>query len=346
MTASLADFFRAYLWVWLFCTGLSLGSMANLMLHEITGGRWGTALRLPMLAAARLLPLSAILFVPLLIGADRLYPWMRHVDAASPQAWWLNEPFFVGRALLYLVAWNLLAWTWLRIASRPFATRDTPLRKLSAFGLIAYGLTMSLAAIDWVMSLLPQWQSTAFGLFIIVSQMLGGMALAVIVSSMRSAHRDAMSDNSDFGNLLLMYVMVWAYLAFTQFLVVWAEDLPHEISWYLPRIQTSWRWLTITVFALQFAVPFVLLLSKRIKRTPRLLARLAIVILCADAMFYFYIVTPVLEPAGFAVSWSDLLASVAIAGVWVAAFLRNLDRPPRNGELFPQQHLVAATEPK
>lgn len=322
------QFAGPYLAAFLFCLGLSLGSMGNLMMHELTGGRWGVALRAPWMAATRLLPLNAALFIPLLIALPHFYPW---IDSPSPvvqaKAWWLNVPFFLIRAISYFLVWNLLARHWLTIAARSTAARPPALRRLSAVGLIVYGLTISLAAVDWIMSLMPQWYSTAFGLLIGTSQMLSGMALAVVART--HLHRTELQPATlnDFGNLLLTYVMCWAYIAFTQFLIIWAEDLPHEIAWYVPRVQTSWRWLTITIFALLFAIPFVLLLFRAIKRTPASLGGLAMMLLIGQLLFNFYLVIPTLMPAGATASWTDALTFIGVVGVWLIAWLRDLDEP-------------------
>jgi hypothetical protein len=186
-------------------------------------------------------------------------------------------------------------------------------------------LTISLAAIDWIMSLLPEWYSTAFGLLIGVAQMLSAMALGVLACAFLQdrAARET-TPFIDLGNLLLMYVMSWAYIAFTQFLIIWAEDLPHEIAWYLPRMQSSWRWLSILLILLQFAIPFAFLLSRSAKRQPRYIGPLAVILLVGQLLFTFYLVTPTLRPSGFYLSWSDPIAIVAALGLWSAAWLSRL----------------------
>lgn len=324
----LRSLLASYLVAFLFCLGLSLGALANLMLHEVTGGRWGLAVRAPLLAAVRLIPLTALLVIPLLIGMRLLYPW---VDSQQPEvlakAWWLNVPFFAARGVAYVAIWSLLSWCWLRLSDRCTSTRPPALRRLSALGLIVYGVTVSLAAVDWIMSLLPRWYSSAFGLLIVTAQMLSAMALAAWACS-RDAHAEP-DRLLDIGNLLLTYVMTWGYLAFTQFLIIWAEDLPAEIAWYLPRVQTSWRWLTLTVFMLQFALPFLLLLSRALKRTPRSLGRLATILLVAQLAFDFYLVLPVVRPGGLAFAWTDAVAVAALLALWFAAWWSTLDG--RNG---------------
>jgi len=319
------DFLASYLFAFLFCLGLSLGAMANLMLHELTGGRWGLPVRLPWTAATRLVPFNIVLFLPLLFGLPLVYHW---VGSDSPDVtikhWWLNRPFFLARSACYLILWTVLAWRWLAIAAASEQTRPPALRRWSAVSLILYGLTSSLAAVDWIMSLMPQWYSTTFGLLIGISQMLSGMALGAAACAFWSGARADAARLQDFGNLLLMYVMSWAYIAFTQYLIIWAEDLPKEIAWFVPRLQTSWRWLTLTVLILQFALPFVLLLFRFIKRAPRYLGPLALILLIGQLVFDFYLVMPVLKPDGFQLSWTDLLAVVAVVGFWFTAWIRNL----------------------
>ncbi len=325
------QFAGPYLAAFLFCLGLSLGSMANLMMHELTGGRWGLALRGPWMAATRLLPLSTALFIPLLIALPGFYPWVDSpTSEAQAKGWWLNVPFFLTRAVIYFLLWNLLARRWLTIAARSTASRPPALRHLSAAGLIVYGLTIFLASVDWIMSLMPEWYSTAFGLLIATSQIMSGMALAIVART--HLHRTELQPTTlnDFGNLLLTYVMTWAYVAFTQFLIIWAEDLPHEIAWYVPRVQTSWRWLTISIFALLFAIPFALLLFRVIKRTPAALGGLATMLLAGQLSFDFYVVIPTLSPAGATASWTGVVTIAGVVGVWSIAWLRTLDEPDEN----------------
>jgi hypothetical protein len=313
----------SYLTAALFWLGISLGALANLMLHNLTGGRWGIALRPALWAAARLMPLTALLTVPWLFGIRRLYPWIE--APAARQHWWLNEPFFIARSLAYLSLWSVLAWAWGRAALFHDAA---VLRKFSALGLIAYGFTMSLAAVDWIMSLLPQWYSTGFGLLVASSQMLCGMAFGIVATAALRARLAALEPQfPDLGNLLLMYSMTWMYLAFTQFLIIWAADLPREIVWYLPRVQTSWRWLMLAVVLLQFVLPFCLLLSRANKRNANVLSAIAAVVLFAGWLNVFDLVAPSIRQQGFHLLWSDALAALGIGGFWFAGWLRGLRLP-------------------
>jgi hypothetical protein len=288
----------SYLFAWLAFLGLALGSMANLMLHNLTGGPWGAAVRAPLAAATKLVPLAALLGIPMLVGMRSLYP--------IEESGWFAPWFFASRSIAYLAIWTLLSM---------LIKNNKP---LSAAGLIVYVFTVSLAAVDWIASLVPEWRSSGFGLVVATGQMLGAMALATAFAGLRG--RAKPEQLHDLGNLLLMYAMGWAYLAYTQFLIIWAEDLPHEISWYLPRLETGWRWLGLALAAFQFAVPFAILLSRSVKRSPALLGGVALAMLLAHVADVYWLVAPSLRPAGFSIAWGDPLALAAAALLWFFAW--------------------------
>jgi hypothetical protein len=327
----MSQFLRSYLFVYLFCLALSVGSLANLMLHQLTGGRWGESLRVPLLAAASLLPVTAIFCLPLLIDLPLVFRWMGDAASVADKNWWLNRPFFLARAALYLLIWSALGLRWLTLASRSQGVRSAQLIRLSAAGLIVYGVTITLAAVDWIMSLTPQWYSSTFGLWVAVAAMQAAMALAVCARTwptlltageVQSAASRQLC--GDFGNLLLMYVLALTYLSYTQYLIVWAEDLPKEISWYLLRLQTSWRSITVVLIFLQFLLPFLLLLMRPIKRNARYLGVIAAGLLLAQLLLFFYLVEPAFLPAGLAWRWSDPVVVVVFLGAWLLAWYNRL----------------------
>jgi hypothetical protein len=325
----MTELLRSYLFAWLFLLGITLGAMANLMVHSLTGGRWGEAMRPPLLAAARLMPWVALLFLPILLGMARLYPF------ATEPGHWLNTPFVAARSFAYLVIWVVLAAGYLR-ADRatlaPAAGGSRRAQAWSAAGLIIYALTMSLAAFDWIVALTPHWYSSGFGLVVGVGQMLSGMAFAVTVAAFfpRAAEDDATRLRfHDLGNLLLMYVLTWAYLAYTQFLVIWSENLPHEIHWYVPRVQTGWAALGFFLVAFHFFLPLLLLLSRSAKRAPALLGSLAAALLLAHLADVFWLVMPAFRPDGFAIGWSDPIALAVLGALWLFLWRRALAHPYR-----------------
>jgi hypothetical protein len=321
-------FLASWLFAWLFVIGISLGALANVMMHALTGGDWGGVIRAPSIAAARQLPLLALLFLPLLAGLQQIYPWT-HAAAAIPgmeaRHWWLNLPFFVLRAALCFACWIFFAFAWTSAARRGDAPR---VRRLSCAGLLAYAVTVSVAAVDWQMSLIPQWVSTTFGLVVGVGQMLAGMAFAVWAAVWRAEGHGSRAHEAqpfhDLGNLLLMYVMTWAYLAFTQFLIIWAEDLPHEIAWYVPRIQTAWVWLGVFLTLFNFFLPFVVLLSRRVKRNPRVLGRIALALLFANLCTVYWQVLPSFP--GVAPNWTDALCAMGLCSLWLGAWAWQMER--------------------
>src|ERR1039458_9649964 len=234
-------------------------------------------------AARRLFPLPALLALPLLFAPAQLLPWMRTTadapDAgfAAGQLWYLNSTFFYARAIVYFAIWLGLA-RLLRSdrALRPHrpGRRDPSLQAVSAVGFILYAITTTFAAVDWTMSLTPSWHSTEFGLLIGIGQVLSALAGAIVCANALAAHVDEPLRRRfhDLGNLALALVLVWAYLALMQFLIIWIEDLPDEITWFLLRSRTSWSALTSFVVVAHFVLPFLLLLSRGAKRAPAGLA--------------------------------------------------------------------------
>lgn len=324
---------QSYLFVWWFLLGIPLGSMVLLMVHNLTGGAWGELIRPVLEAALSSLPFLLLLSIPLWLGMQHLYVWANPDHALSTplieaKEWYLNAFFFLLRVAIYFSAWTALShllhkWSFARHAgSDPGSAKR--LRAISAVGLVVYGVTVTFAAVDWIMSLTPQWYSTTFGLLAGIGQALCAFSFATVFTAWfrpgeDSEHRQVFHD---IGNLLLMFVMTWAYLAFTQYLIIWAENLPNEIVWYLPRVQTSWRLIALVLVVFHFALPFLVLLSRRVKRAPRALAALAATILLAHLVDAFWLVAPTFRSTGFAVYWSDASAALALGGLWLAAFMR------------------------
>jgi hypothetical protein len=287
----------SYLFAWLLFLGLALGAMANLMLHNLTGGNWGLPVRPAFAAAARLVPLAALLGIPILFAMRSLYP--------IADTGWFAPHAFVLRSVAYLVIWSVLSLAAARSVSPG----------LSALGLIVYAFTMSLAATDWIASLVPDWYSTAFGLVVGIGQMLGAMALAVAHAGLRTpgVPRERFVD---LGNLLLMYVLTWAYLAFMQFLIVWVGNLPREISWYVPRLQTGWFVLGVLIVLFHFFAPLAILLSRAAKRSAFFLGSFAAALLVMHALDVYWLVAPSVRPSGFAITWLDPVALAGLGTLW------------------------------
>ncbi|HTH43686.1 MAG TPA: hypothetical protein VL528_01270 [Oxalicibacterium sp.] len=311
----------AYLAAWWCAVGVLLGGLANVWLHNLTGGAWGEAIRAPLLRNAQWLWLTALLFLPIALGTAHLYPWAAH-SGSSAWSWhaalsapgfkdvWLSRPFFIGRSVFYLIAWHTLA----RLSMRPGLRRA---RLFSAFALITYGFTVSLASVDWIMSLMPLWYSSVFGLLAGTAQMLAGMALAIVMAIRRGTPPAVLRD---LGNLLLMYVMTLAYLSFVQFLIIWAENLPHEISWYLVRARQEWVGMAQLLVLLMYFVPQLLLLSRRFKETPHLLGALAAGIVLMSLVYAWWLVLPSAPEPRHGWLWFAPSPILALAGLaWLLA---------------------------
>ena len=326
----------SYLCVWLFVLGLSLGSLALAVVHNLTGGDWGRGLRPFTQGALGLIPLCALLALPLLLAPAQLLPWLRHStaperDAVPGQLWYLNPSFFYARAILYFLIWMTLARLLRseRAAPRRAEGRERSPQAVSAVGFVLYALTTTFAAVDWTMALTPSWHSTEFGLLIGTGQALSALAAAILCAYALAPATDARLRQRfhDFGNLALALVLVWGYLAFMQFLIIWIEDLPDEIPWYVLRTRTSWSKLTSFIVATHFAVPLVFLLWRRAKRTPGVLAAVAALLLLACLADSFWLVVPIFRPRGFELQWSDLGALLAIGGVWLGCLVLSLGAP-------------------
>jgi hypothetical protein len=309
------------------------------MLQFLTGGRWGTVAQRILSAAARTLPLLAILFLPIVAGITTLYPWSHpDVVAADPvlqhKAVYLNVQFFLLRAAVYFVLWTSIAYLLNYWAEDQYSrARYVLVRRLSAVGLIVYVFSMTFAAIDWAESLQPHWYSTMWGFLFVAAQGLSAMAFTILVCCVLSRRPpfDAVFTPDrlhDLGKLLLMFVMLWAYFSFAQLLIIWSGNLVQEIPWYLERMATNWGWVGIALVLFQFALPFAALLSRPLKRQRTSMIAVSALLLVMRVVESFWLVVPDTSPAAFHVSWLDFVVPIAIGGLWVALFLALLRRRP------------------
>jgi hypothetical protein len=336
-----AHFFRAHLTAFNYWLGVALGCMFLLMIQHLTGGAWGVLLRRILEAGSRTLPLLAVFALPLLAAPRWLYPW---ADAArvnadeelQRKALYLNVPTFLVRLGVYFGVWLLIALFLTRWSAQQDAGRageERRFRLLSAPGMLLYGLTITFASIDWVMSLEPHWASTIYPAMFASGQALEGMAFAVIAFLLLSQYPPLSEvarpvHRRDLGNLLLTFVMVWAYLSFSQYLIIWAENMHEETPWYLRRLRDGWQWVALAIALFQFAMPFVFLLFRDVKEEPQRLLVVAGVVLAMRFVDVFWWVE-----AAFAggVSWYwtlDVAALVGMGGMWLWWFLWQLGKQP------------------
>jgi len=337
-----AQFFHAYLVGFIFWAGITLGSLALLMLQHLTGGAWGVVIRRVLEASTRTLPLILLLFIPVVVGLKQIYPWMNAAEMSSPAlrlkaAKYVNPSFFVTRAAIYFALWSVLALllTWLSLKQDRTADLKCgkQMRLLSGPGLGIFVITVTFAAIDWVMSLDPSWSSTIFGLIFVASWTMSALAFTVLASAWLS-QREPMnavlrpSHFQDLGNLTLTLVMLWTYFAFSQYLIIWSANLPEETTWYVARKHGGWGAIALVIAILQFAFPFLILLSRAAKSSGRKLALLALLILLMRALDAIWLIEPTFNRQRFRLSWMDVVAPIAIGGLWLAAFSWQLLQRP------------------
>jgi hypothetical protein len=332
------QFFQSYLMAYMFCLGATLGCLALGMVHQLSGGAWGVVLRRPIGAATRVLPIMTALFLPIVLGMGHLYSWT-HADVVAQDEilqhkhLYLNTPFFLVRAAIYFAVWNGISYflnAWSLEQDQTGNTRlSRRMQQLSAAGLLGYGLTITFASFDWLMSIDPHWFSTIYGVLIIGGQGLTAIALLVVVIAWLSRREplDALivpAHFHDAGNLMLAFVMLWAYFSFSQYLIIWSADLPHEIAWYQDRLQTGWRTVGVLLVVVHFAVPFLVLLSRRIKRTGAALEKVAMGILAVRLIDLFWLIAPEFHTHGLSISWLDIVLPVSLSAFWLGCFVWQL----------------------
>jgi hypothetical protein len=334
-------FYRAWLVGWIYWLGIALGCLAIMMLHHLTRGAWGLVARRVLEAAGRTLPVLALLFVPLLFGLQELYPWARPEAKADhllqAKAAYLNVPFFVARAALYFVIWGGFAFLLSRLSRRQDETGELHLTRrmqlLASAGIVLYCLAASFASVDWLMSLQPHWFSTIYGVYFLGGQGISALAFLIVVALFlwrREPMSEVLSPGHfhDWGKLLLAFVMLWTYFSFSQFLIIWSGNLPEEITWYAARTRGGWQWLAIALALFHFALPFVLLLSRDLKRRPQRLAAVAGWMLAMRWLDLVWQVEPAFSPERFTFHWLYLAAPLAVGGLWVAAWAAELKKRP------------------
>jgi len=303
MTGHVLDFGAAWLAAWWFWAGLALGAQGTLWMQRLTGGGWIDPIAQPLNHLRAGTPAVGLLVLPLLVCLPELYPWARldWVDPAKDTSFrelWFQPLGFALRTMIYVLLWTLLA----RLDGA--GGRAARRQGYAAVGLTLYAVTISLAAVDLLMSLTPVWYSTAFGLVVLVAQLKQALAAATYAA----ARRASADTRGDLGNLLLMYALTWAYIAFTQFQIIWAENLPAEISWYLPRLSGPWAYIGLALVVSGLALPLLVLLSRGFKRNARCLRGLAMLLLVVATTEVIWWVFPSVPGVDWQAAWMTVLA--------------------------------------
>lgn len=336
---------RSYLFGFLFWLGVAVGCQSILMIHHLSGGRWGLGIRRILEAGSRTLRYAWLGFLPVAVGLSRLFSWT-HPDPAdallAKKLLYLNPPFFLARAAFYFACWGLLAhflskWSLERDASGD-ARLGERLAGLSGGGLVLMGLTITFASVDWAMSLNPHWYSTIYGMLFMVGQALSALAFVIVLVALLGDAKplDAVVSREsvhDLGKLLFAFVMLWAYVSLSQFLIVWSGNLPEEIPWYVQRLSGGWQYVALLLVFFHFALPFLLLLSRDLKRNARALAAVAGGVFAVRLLDLYWLVAPDLQGhgahgGGLAVHWLDVVAPAFLGGTWLLLFARELRSRP------------------
>jgi hypothetical protein len=335
-------FWQSYLFAYVFWAGLTLGCVGIFFLHNVVGGNWGVAVRRLVEAGLKTLPLIVLFAIPIFFALGTLYKWTdagyraEHF-ATGHKAAYLNPTWFIIRTLLYFAIWGFSGYRILSMADEHDRTGDPALfRRIkgrSAPALLVFVVTTTLAFIDWIMSLEPDWYSTIYGWMYTVGQVLLTFSFLVAVLVLLSKREPFASfltrqHYHDLGNLMLAFTMLWAYMSFAQFLIIWAENLPDEIPWYVRRFSGGWGYIAWTIAIFHFFVPFFLLLLRFVKKNPTRLRTLALWIILMKILDVFWIVEPAFRQRGLEVSWTDPAALIGVGGVWLAVFIWNLKSRP------------------
>jgi hypothetical protein len=348
------QFYRSWLIAYLLFLGITLGSLAFVMIQHLSGGAWGVFRRIFEASSRTILPM-ALLFIPVLIGMTSLYPWTNDALRQSDEiirhkAPYLNVPFFYARVVFYFAVWSGLSYLlnkWSTQQDTGDLAVNLRIQRLSGAGLVVYALTVTFAGIDWIMSLNPHWYSTLFGFLMMGGQGLAALAFTIVVATFLF-RREPMSrllkpqHFADLGKLTFAFVMLYAYFNFSQYMLTFAANLLEEIPYMTTRIRNGWQYLALFLTIFHFAVPWLLLLSRNIKRTADRLVIIAVWLLFMRLADIYMLVSPEFASDGqnlhtltggehvshFFVYFTDLAAPLAIGGLWVWMFFTQLKQRP------------------
>jgi hypothetical protein len=336
------QFFFSYLFAVLFWLGLSLGCFVIAMIHQLTGGRWGYPTRRILEAGFMVMPLMAVLFIPIFFGLHHLYPWARPADLGAEKALQARHAYENNWAFIIRQIFFFFVWIWLAARLRKWSldqdlTNDAaPTRKarvLSGPGIVIYGLLITFASVDWIVSLEKDWYSTMFGVIVAGGQILAAFAFAIIMLTLFQNQEPFVTNVGkvhyhQLGNLLLTFVLFWTYVSFGQLLIIYSGDIPHELEWYLHRIAGSWKAVVAVIALFHFFLPFLLLLFRAVKKRVAALTILSALLFVMHIVDTYWLVMPTLHQHGVVLSWLDFAAPIGVGGLWVSFFLWRLKSAP------------------
>jgi hypothetical protein len=343
---------RSWLLGFIFWGGITFGGIGITMLQYLTGGAWGVVIRRIVEAASRVLPLVFIMWLPLAVGVTYLYEWthlppddftVQHRGAYQTPLWWIVRGV-IYFALLWVMVYLLNDWSARQDKSADHEEAAKWLGRATAFSgptMVIYVLVITFATVDWVMSLDPHWFSTIWGLLFVVGWALSTFCFSIlifaIVGGVAPMNRVLGKRHfHDIGKLILALVMVWAYFNFSQLLIIYSGNIPEETGWYLVRMSTGWFWVGMILVLFHFAFPYLFLLRQDWKKNIRMLGSVALFILVMRLVDMFFLISPNPRisthgeslPLSLSFSWMDLVAPIAVGGIWLWYFFGQLMSRP------------------
>jgi hypothetical protein len=333
-----AQFYHSYLFAFVYWVGLPLGAFGVMMLHNLVRGGWGFPIKRGLEASAQTIVVMLVLFIPVIIGMmnGSLYVWSDAAKVAADPILthkqpYLNPSSWTIRSVAFFLVWIAMTFAMVRaqrkleIPGEALFTRK--LQNRSGLYLLIFFLVATFAAFDWIMSLEPHWYSTIYGMIVIVGQVLSTFAFSVIMlrymalRDQRYASRITKTNNHDLGTLLFAVTMFWAYVSFSQLLIIWAANLPEEVPWYLERMEGGFGVIMVLLLLFHFIAPWMVLLNKKVKQNTQYLVKVAWFILAMRLVETYWLVEPSITQGVLRLHWLDLATPLAIGGIWVWSFV-------------------------
>lgn len=336
------QFFPSYLVAFFFGTGIAMGAALFTMIQHLTGSAWSVPLRRLMENVMMSMPVLALLFLPVAFGLHELYEWshpgIMETDALlKKKEAYLNPTAFYIRAVIYFLIWSFWAWrlsSWSRAQDE---SKDLNLtfksERLSAPGMLLFFLSASLASVDWIMSLQPHWFSTIFGVYCLA----GGMwaFFAILTFTLLRFRANGILANSvtvehyhDMGKWMFALTVFWAYVAFSQYMLIWYANMPEETIFFKVRRTGSWETVSGILLFGHFAATFLILLARASKRNLNVLRFVTVWILCMHYIDVYWLVMPNFAKAGVAPHWMDAACFIAVMSTLALGFWWRLKSAP------------------
>lgn len=345
------QFFHSYLLGYAIFIGLTMGSLGLLMLQYLSGGAWGVVTRRVFEAGSRLVPIAAILFIPIIFGAKEIYSWLdpnvlKTNELVAGKSGYLNLPFWIARSIIFFVFAIIVSMVLNKYAKNldenPGFKWYRKLDNFSGGGLLFLFVIGSFAITDWFMSLTPEWYSTIYCFIILVGWGITAMSFTIMVVAAMTPEEPMASiikpiHLHDLGKLLFAFNFLWGYLCFSQWIITFSGNLPDEILWYHERIRGGWVYVAYLVIFVHFMIPFAILLSRDLKRNPKRLAFMAGWMFLMRIVDMYWLIEPNWHREIFYFSWADLAAPLGFAGLflwlWVMQYKKRAVLPIGEPEL-------------